>query len=227
MISPRAAFQTVAGVDHHAVGDRGCLTLSSSVGSTTYCAVLDRTAFSAGEGEIVVDLEPRSSDAAVADILVNLNVAGQTQLAEFVSWPAPGAGTRTLRASGPADPGDPVGFFATTSEFDGGQIVIDGELPAVISIDEVNVVGCAAPPSLGEGTTTFFEADVENSNPDIEALADIGWFVDGLLVAEESSVRIDAGATRTVSSAALSWSELTSQVGTGTVDVDAEVLTVL
>lgn len=208
-----------------AVGDTGCLTLTSSVGSTTYCATLDQIALSGGEGEVIVELEPRSSDAAVADILVNINIAGQTQLSTFATWPAPGDAPTTLRASGPADPGDPVSFLATTSKFDGGQIVIEGELPTTISIDDVSVTGCATPSNISPGETISFTAFVENTNPDVDAVADIGWFVNGQLLAKESSLIVDAGSTEFVASpGGLTWEDLEEAVGVGTFDVDAEVL---
>lgn len=138
-------------------------TLASSFGSSEYVLSLEEFDTTAGELDVVVDLE-RTGDGAVAEVLVqafvNDGLFGQERT-------TPAEGGQTLRFEGVGEPGDEILVVATATAFDGGRAVVSSVAEPGFDPRRLETVGgsCSLDVAeVGPGDEVVATVDVRNGN---------------------------------------------------------------
>lgn len=103
-----------------------------------------------------------------------------------------------------------------------GTLTVLSEQP---QLSNVTVTTCGTSPSeVQSGGSVTFVADVENAGQ-LDADANVNWFINGTQVVGVVE-RVNAGQIEGVESGPITWNELSSQFGTGDLNVTAEVVQV-
>lgn len=125
-----------------------------------------------------------------------------------------------------ASPGDNLQVNISWDAFDGGSVTLNATFPEPFAPSDVVVPsgGCSmSPQTLRQGDLLELSADVENGN-DVAVLADVEWrTTGGTQLIRQNQINVPANGTTTATQST-SWSFARDQIGTGSVDVVAEVV---